>query len=188
MNQEKSFISLFQISGGKGLLAGNQLGKTVFQELQNRVDAAPGVAIFTISLEGIEATDASFPRESVVSLVKLLRGERGFVLEGFSSTDLIDNWDYAAKAKEQSILVRQKDQEYRVIGPDLSQGTKDLLDFVLKEGVVTTSKVARHFDITVQNASAKMKRLHQAGLVLGSKENAETGGLEYIYTAIGTSD
>jgi len=49
---------------------------------------------------------------------------------------------------------------------------------------VTTSKVSKKFDISVQSASARMKRLHQAGLVLGSKENAETGGLEYVFKAI----
>jgi predicted transcriptional regulator len=54
----------------------------------------------------------------------------------------------------------------------------------MKEETITTSKVAKKFDISAPNASAKMKRLHLMGLVLGTKESAETGGLEYVYKAI----
>lgn len=177
-------ISLSDITGKKPFLSGNVLGKNVFQELQRLTEAHPGVAIFGISLKSILATDASFPRESVISLAKLLCGEKGFFLKDFDSDDLIDNWNYAAKAKNQAIIVLKGARGYDVIGPELSTGTRELLDFVMKEGVVTTSKVAKEFDISAQNASAKMKKLHSMGLVLGSKEAAESGGLEFVYTAI----
>jgi hypothetical protein len=97
---------------------------------------------------------------------------------------LLDNWDYAAKAKNQPVIVHKSGHQYDVIGPELSEGMRELLDFVMKEGVVTTSKVAKNFDISAQNASAKLKRLFLTGLVLGSKESAETGGVEYVYRAI----
>jgi hypothetical protein len=177
-------INLFQVAGKKTSLVGNSLGKVVFQGLQREVDNAPGVDVFGISLEGVTATDASFPRESVVSLAKLHRGEKGFFLEGLDNPDLRDNWDYAAKAKDQPVIVRSGVHDYTVIGPDLTEGMRELLDFVICEGTVTTSKVAKQFDISVQNASAKMKRLYMAGLVLGSKQDAETGGIEYVYKAI----
>jgi hypothetical protein len=169
---------------GGPMLFGNESGRAVFQELQRAIESAPDINVFGISLDGIRATDASFPRESVISLAKMLRGEKGFYLEDFASNDLLDNWDYAAKAKDQCVIVRQGDKKYRVIGPDLNDSMKSLLDFVMREGEVTTAKVAKKFDISVQNASARMKRLHQVGLVLGSKESAETGGLEYVFKAI----
>jgi len=177
-------IRLAQLTGGKQFLAGNELGRSIFQGLQKEIESTPGTDVFGISLDGITATDASFPRESVVSLVKLHRGEKGFFLEGFTSADLLDNWDYAAKAKDQSIIVRQGAKKYRVIGPELSDSTQELLDFVMREGTVTTAKVVKKLGISAQNASAKMKRLLQMGLVLGSKESAETGGLEYVFKAI----
>jgi len=177
-------IRLSRFAVGEPIFFGNDSGRAVFQELQKEIAAAPDVQVFGISLDGIRATDASFPRESVVSLVKMLRGEKGFYLEGFVNNDLLDNWDYAAKAKDQYIIVRQGQKKYRVIGPDLNDSMKSLLDFVMREGEVTTAMVAKKFDISVQNASARMKRLHQAGLVLGSKESAETGGLEYVFKAI----
>ncbi len=176
-------ISLSDITGKKTFLSGNVEGKKVFHELQRLTDSYPDVAVFGISLKGIQATDASFPRESVISLVKLQCGEKGYFLKDFVSDDLIDNWDYAAKAKNQTVIV-QKAKGYDVIGPELNAGTRELLDFVMKEGVVTTSKVAKKFEVSAPNASAKMKKLHSMGLVLGSKETAESGGLEFVYQAI----
>ncbi len=175
---------LSEIAGKKDFLSGNELGKTVFQRLQREVDSSPGSAIFGISLKGVQATDASFPRESVISLIKMLCGEKAFFLKDFKSADLVDNWDYAAKAKNQAVIILKGANDYDVIGPELGIATKELLGFVMTEGVVTTSKVAKKFDVSAQNASAKMKKLHGMGLVFGSKETAESGGLEYVYHAI----
>lgn len=187
MNQKTKTILLSELTGKKEFLSGNDLGQEIFIKLHNVVGSSPGIPVFKISLKGIKATDASFPRESVISLVKLLSGEKGFVISDFVSDDLVDNWDYAAKAKNQSTIIYKNGSGYDVIGPELSEGTKSLLDFVMKEGVVTTAKVAKKFDISAQNSSAKLKKLHTMGLVLGSKETAETGGLEYVYRAIRNS-
>lgn len=184
MKQKPTIIYLTELAGKKDFLSGNQLGKEVFQKLQREVESAPGTAIFGVSLKGVQATDASFPRESVISLIKMLCGEKAFFLKDFKSADLVDNWDYAAKAKNQAVIILRGAQDYDVIGPELGAATKELLAFVMKEGVVTTSKVAKKFDVSAQNASAKMKKLHGMGLVFGSKETAETGGLEYVYHAI----
>jgi hypothetical protein len=188
MNQNHMTIHLSEFTDEKKFLSGNQLGKAVFERLHRRVGSQPAVSIFGISLKGIEATDASFPRESVISLAKLMRGEKGFFLQDFASDDLLDNWKYAAKAKDQAVIVHTVGERYVVIGPDLHGGLSDLLAFVMKEEVITTSKVAKEFDISTPNASARMKKLHVMGLVLGTKESAETGGLEYVYRAIKWSD
>jgi hypothetical protein len=184
MKQNPMTIGLSEITGNEDFLSGRESGKATFLKLQHKVESYPDVAIFGISLKGIKATDASFPRESVISLVKLLSGEKGFFLQDFASDDLLDNWDYAAKAKSQPVIVHKGGHRFVVIGPDLNEGLSELLDYVMKETVVTTSKVAKKFGISAPNASAKMKRLHQMGLVLGNKESAETGGLEFVYRAI----
>lgn len=184
MKQKHETIHLTDVTGQKEFLSGNALGRETFQKLLDRINSTPGVAIFEISLKGILATDASFPRESVVSLIKLFCGEKGFYLKDFLNKDLIDNWDYAAKAKDQNVIVYQKGHDYIVIGRKLAENTKSTLDFVMKEGITTTSKVAKRFDISAQTASARMKKLYDLGLVLGSKETAETGGPEFLYRAI----
>lgn len=183
MKENSTLIKLSEIAGNREFLSGNELGRAVFQKLQELVSTRSKLPIFGISLAGIQATDASFPRESVVALAKLLSGEAGIYLKDFSSQDLIDNWDYAAKAKNQPVIVVQ-DNDYRLIGPELNEGMKDLLDYIMAESAVTTSIIAKKFNISAPNASAKLKKLHNMGLILGLKEAAESGGLEYVYKAI----
>jgi len=166
-----------------GFAFGNEQGQAAYQKLAKEVNKHPSEMIFGISLKGIKATDASFPRESVISLIKSKNGEKGFYLLDFATQDLMDNWSYAAKAKDQPVIVLHK-AGYYIIGPDLPAGSKELLDYIMKEGKVTTSKVASTFEISAQNASAKLKKLFSRGLILGTKGFAASGGMEFIYQAI----
>src|SRR5665647_3737289 len=77
---------------GFDIAFGNEDGRKVYKKLSDELDKYPGTDIFGISLKGIRATDASFPRESVISLIKSQKGEKGFYLLDFSSKDLMDNW------------------------------------------------------------------------------------------------
>lgn len=182
MNQKKTVIKLKDIIG-KDTAFGNGLGREVYQKLQDVMDEYPSSKIIGISFEGIEMMDASFARESVVSLSKAKRGEIGFYLRDFASKDLMDNWDYAAKAKEQPLMVI-KDKGFEVLGPEITDVVREVLVFIMKKDSVTTSMVADEFDLSVQNASGRLKKMLDQGLLLGSKENAETGGHEYRFRAI----
>ncbi len=162
---------------------GNDEGREVFSQLQALVAKHPDEKVFGISLKGIEVTDASFPRESIVSLAKMYKGEKGFYLSDFISQDLLDNWSYAAQAKSQAVIIKNG-KGYELIGPPVTDTSKALLDIVMKKGTVTTSFIADELNVSPQNASAKMKKLLELGLVLASKETAETGGLEFVFTAI----
>src|SRR5262245_21744577 len=108
---------------------GNKQGREVLLKLSDYIDHHTS-DIYEISLDGIVATDASFPRESVISLAKMHNAEKGFYLTGKFSKDLLDNWNYAAIAKEQPLIVKER-VGYRVIGPEPKAGAKELLDFVM---------------------------------------------------------
>lgn len=183
MDKNKTVIIKLSNLLNSDTVFGNEEGRETFQKLANVLDGYPGTKTFGISLEGIKITDASFPRESVISLIKSKKGETGFYLSDFLTNDLMDNWDYAAKAKNQPVIVLGKNG-YEMIGPALNSGAKELLDFIMIEGIVTTSKVVDKFGVSTQNASAKLKRLLQQGVILGSKEPAASGGLEFVYKAI----
>ena len=119
----------------------------------------------------------------MISLAKALKGEKGFYISNVPSRDLLDNWSYGATAKDQPLLVKS-DSGYEVLGVKLSATVKELLDFVIAKKTVTSSNVSKHFDISAQNASGRLKKLHVTGLVLGQKEVAESGGLEFVYRSI----
>ncbi len=162
---------------------GNIEGKEVFRKLLDLVDQNPGTAVFGISLKGIEATDASFPRESVVSVAKQLRGERGFYLADLVNRDLIDNWSYAARAKEQPLVIWDK-EAFEIIGPELNASTRELVEYVLSKKSVLASQAAGDLGLSVPNASTRLKNLVQQGFILRTEDIADTGGIEYHYTAI----
>jgi hypothetical protein len=180
--KESKVIKLFDVVGSP-IAIGNEEGRDAFASLARIVDGHPEQDVFEISLEGMDATDASFPRESVVNLAKSSRGEKAFFLTGFKNKDLIDNWSYGAEAKEQPLMIL--DQGNRIwIGPEIKSATKDLLDFIYQQDSVTTAMIAESFDVSAQNASGKLKKLHNQGFIIGRKEVAESGGLEFIYRAI----
>ncbi|MBN8431563.1 MarR family transcriptional regulator [Microbulbifer salipaludis] len=173
-------VKLLELTDNNDHPFGNILGREVFKRLQCVVDMNPLSKSFEISLEGIVATDSSFPRESVIALSKQLRGEKWFYITHVSSLDLIDNWDYAAIAKQQS-LVLISDKETRVIGPDAKTSTRELLNFVLSQEGASTANVAKALGISVQNASTRLKNLTNQGLIMRREVSSPTGGIEFLY-------
>jgi len=162
---------------------GNEEGRAAYLAISKLVDQHQNQIVFEVSLAGITATDASFPRESVVSLAKSLRTEKAFFLSNFINKDLIDNWSYGAIAKDQPLLVLN-DGDRQWIGPEVKSATNELLNYIFDEDYVTTAMVGSRFDVSAQNASGKLKKLYNQGFIVGNKEVAESGGLEFIYRAI----
>lgn len=182
MNQPTVTIPLFELTESSRPF-GNTQGKEVFGKLSAWIDEHPRTTVFCISLKGIKATDASFPRESVVSVAKHFRGEKGLCLVDMDDRDLIDNWKYACQAKSQPLVIWHN-ASYELIGPDISQASRQLLDYVLERRCVLASQVAADLEISVQNASTRLKRLVQEGYILRTEDVASSGGVEYRYSAI----
>lgn len=161
---------------------GNVQGKETFRKLVDYIDDHPTTLVFGISLADIVATDASFPRESVVSVAKQYP-DRGFYLEQVQNPDILDNWDYAARAKGQPLVFWNKNK-YKILGSELTSSSAELVDYVLTKGFVLASQTAVDLDITVQNASTRLKKLMEQGYILRTEDVAESGGIEYVYQAI----
>jgi hypothetical protein len=173
-------MKLIEYTNGNDHPFGNRQGQETYKKLKEFFDRNECKQVVEISLEGIKATDASFPRESVISIIKHLNGEKSFYITGFDSKDLLDNWDYAAKAKKQ-LVVTKFDNALEVIGPEISSSTKALIDFVYSQSSVTTANVAKALDLSVQNASTRLKKLVNEGIILREEEAAMSGGKEFIY-------
>lgn len=162
---------------------GNLEGKDVYRKLSEFVEQNPSASLFGISMDGIEVTDASFPRESVISLAKQFRGEKGFFLKNLINRDLVDNWNYAAKAKDQPLMLWNTGG-FEILGPELNKATQELVEFVVLRGEVLASKVASELGLSVQNASTRLKNLVSQGYLLRSEDVADSGGVEFKYFAI----
>lgn len=97
---------------------GTQEGKVVYQKLVDIVSAHYSEHSFNISIEGILGTDASFARESILSITKQYRDEgKWFFLTGEMTADMWFNWDLAAKFKNQPLILWNKN-DYKILGPN----------------------------------------------------------------------
>lgn len=163
---------------------GNLEGKSVFRKLGDFVEQHADAVVFGVSLGDIEATDASFPRESVIALAKQWRGEKGFFLKDLRGRDVIDNWSYAAQAKDQPLVIWDE-LTFEIIGPELNSSTRTLLEYVLKDPQgVRASQVSADLDLSIPNASTRLKNLVAQGYILRTSEVADTGGVEFRYIPI----
>lgn len=148
------------------------------------IDSHPEAVIVRISLKDVEMTDASFARESVVELACRFRGRKGFCVIDVPSKDVLDNWEAAAVIREQALVVWDG-REPKLIGPQPSEDTWELLRYVLKQGDVTTADAAKALRKQVNNVSTRLKRMTEEGLVLRKEVSAPSGGLEFRYLSIG---
>jgi hypothetical protein len=182
MNQTSIIVKLLDFTSTASPY-GNVEGKNVFRRLVDFVEEHPQTAVFGVSLEGIDATDASFPRESVVSVAKHFRGERGIFLTQLHDRDLIDNWIYAARAKDQPLVI-WNETGFEVIGPEMNPSTRSLVEYVLEKRSVLAAQVAVDLGLSVQNASTRLKSLVAAGYFLRVEAAADSGGIEFKYQVI----
>lgn len=162
---------------------GNEQGREVYAKLLCAVEEHPGTRVFEISLTGVKRTDASFPRESVVELAKRFRKQLGFVLTDVPNESLLFNWLVAAEKKQQPLFVKGK-TGWDLIGGELSPAKKALLDYVMEHKAVRTAQLAADLGLKTTNASTQLKDLWDMGYVLRHEEIAESGGVEYVYSAI----
>lgn len=165
---------------GQKDLVGSTLGKDVFAKLRDIVQSHPEQRIFSISAKGVRISDCTFARESVLALAKLYRGRKAFCLVDIKDRDQLDNWSYAADSQGQPLMA-WNGSECVVLGDQLTQTGRRIMDFVLQRRTVCTSDVAIHLGITVPNASTTLKKLQDQGYMIRTEERAPTGGIEYVY-------
>lgn len=184
MNQNRLKIKLRDLTA-RSDVHGNREGKEVYFKLLELIQNHPEYDLVEISLAGISKSDASFPRESVVSIARQFSGDKGIYLVDIdpNDSDLLDNWHYAALFKKQPLTVWFGDQ-YKALGPSLTDNMETLLKYVLDKKHVTASDVAITFDISVPNASSKLKKLATDGYILRIEKVAPSGGIEFVYSPI----
>ena len=163
---------------------GTNEGKDVYQKLIDIVSSNLNEDVFDISLDGITKTDASFPRESILAVAKQYRDEgKWFFVSGDMTADMWFNWNCAAEFKEQPLVV-WSNKNYKIVGPKAGASLVGVIDIVMKNTEVTAADVASELELSVPNASSKLKKLSTKGYISRCERVAESGGIEFVYRAI----
>jgi hypothetical protein len=163
---------------------GRDQGREVYQRMLRFVEDNPGVAIFKVSMKGVNRLDISFSSETIVELARRFRSRKGFCLVDLTDRDLIENLDAAAEKKDQPMLVWHG-KSADLIGAEPSEGTREAFAFAMSRSECKAAEFATRRGISIANASMKFKQLWEQGFLLRRETAADSGGVEFVYQRIG---
>lgn len=170
---------------GEDTAWGRPQGRVVLDALVSFVEAHPGQQLFRMSMEGVKRIDASFASEAIVELIRRYRGSRGICLVDLSDAEMKFDIDLAA-AKVGIPVTVWNGKSVEVIGGQPSLGNKEALEFVLSRPQARAAEFADiGVNISIANASTKLKQLWEQGFIMRSESAAESGGVEFLYRRIG---
>ena len=81
-------------------------------------------------------------------------------------------------------LTIKLENETKLLGPALTKSNLEIFNLLKIKRKLTTSQLASLMNMSVPNASSKLKKLVDDGYILRFEETAETGGIEFIYQSI----
>ncbi|AXH59718.1 hypothetical protein [Pseudomonas amygdali] len=169
---------------GSSLALGAAAGLKVGIELSGLVYSNLGPHVVELSLAGIEAIDCAFFEEAVYKRIGNLTQGAAIYLSGIESPDVARTCELTARALGRYLVI-EDDQTYRIAGLDLRPGEAILVEAVYDKGMDNSRDIADAYDLSVANASTRLKDMLQKGLVLRAEVISDTGGYEYRYFPIG---
>lgn len=175
-------INLKQL--GLSEYVGSENGRKAFLKIVQLIDEHDQEQVFCISLENIELIDASFFKESLLALISLYVKKKFFYVTNIQNNDVLLNLKCIAAHNETLVVFSDPMNKIQWIGKELTDHSLSLLEFMYTQNEVSSASLAKHFGISVPNASMKLKKLFNQGYIIGSKQDSLTGGHEYIYKPI----
>lgn len=163
---------------------GSQNGFQAFSKLSDQLNELIEEKVFNISFKGIEQIDASFTIASIITLTRLFKRDKYFYLSGVSNRDVLINLDCVTTVYDIPFLVLDSPTSGKWIGKKLTPNNLELLKYIQIQPSVTASTIAKKFGLSVPNASIKLKKLSDQGYLIAQKQDAATGGHEYVFKPI----
>lgn len=186
MNEKNHIIALRDFTDGSSNPYGTIRGRRAHAKLLDEVAALVGIKTIGISLKGIDGADVSFLRESLIFTFKQYAKKIYFFICDLADEDIIANLEGAAISGDFRVTC-WINGKCRFVGPAPSPASMQLLDVVMSNRSVTTTQVAQALEMSVQNASTRLKRLSEEGFITRVEMSAGSGGKEFIYRVIGES-
>ncbi|MCF5802352.1 MarR family transcriptional regulator [Pseudomonas tremae] len=186
MNEKTYIINLRDFTDGSGNPYGTTRGRKAHAQLLECIANLVGIKTIGISLKYIDGADVSFLRESLIFTFKQYSKKISFYICDLADEDIIANLEGAAISGDFRVTCWVNDN-CRFVGPEPSPSSLPLLNVVLSNRSVTTTQVAQALEMSVQNASTRLKRLSEEGFITRVEMSAGSGGKEFVYKVIGNS-
>lgn len=186
MNEKTYIIDLRDFTDGSSNPYGTIRGRKAHAKLLEHIASLVGIKTIGISLKKIDGADVSFLRESLIFTFKQYSKKISFFICDLVDEDIIANLEGAAISGEFRVTC-WVNGICRFVGPEPSPSSLPLLNVVMSKRSVTTTQVAQALEMSVQNASTRLKRLSDEGFITRVEMAADSGGKEFIYKVIGAS-
>ena len=160
---------------------GVEEGQKVRHALAREIANFP-TGVVEIDLARIRLMDVSFSREAIVDTVRRFRPGHQFIVVNPVNMVVIENLEAALERRSDSLMLREKDGETRIIGRQLGASLQPVFETVAQLRTATSREVLRyHKGLSIQNCSNKLKELWEAGLLVREEMSAKSGGKECEY-------
>jgi len=169
---------------GTPLALGADEGLKLGIELSGLVYSSRGPHVVELSLAGITAIDCAFFEQAVYKHIHDLTVGSAIYVSGIESPDVALTCELTARALGRYLIV-EEDQGYRIAGRDLRPADAMLVEALYDKGLDNSRDIAETYDMSVANASTRLKDMLQKGLVLRAEVTSATGGYEFRYFPIG---
>jgi hypothetical protein len=153
-------------------------------KLRRYIDGSGPAPLVRVSMQSVKRIDVAFAREAIIALVPHYRGSSAICLVDLADVDVFDNVAAAAVSARVPLTVWNGEQ-VRTAGKAPSPGNRRALALALSRSELRATQLAAAADITVANASTKLKQLSAEGFLLRRQELSPSGGIEFVYRRIG---
>lgn len=141
--------------------------------------------IVNCCFQGIETCDVSFADEFVINLQKnILQVDNTLMILSEVNEDTLASIQGALSFRNEKDhthmnLLCHRDQVYSILG-NLERNLLDTFDLVKSYTEITAREVAKQFNVEINNASNKLKKLYDAHLLL-RRESIDENGRQHVY-------
>lgn len=172
-------VQLIEILGSE-IAMGSASAREVKKKLKSLVGKFDCSDVFELSLAHIQVMDSVFARDCIFSIAKFYRTRKWFYLTQLPEDRISFNLQCASRVEDQPVIcIAQGKKQY--ISSSLDKRALGILNLLDHHESINSVKVAEHFDVSIQNASGRLKSLYDQGLVRRHQIQSVTGGLEYAY-------
>jgi hypothetical protein len=181
-------INLFDIGVEFSLndvLTFRPIAKQMYEKVVSRLEDYISSNVIECCFEKIRSCDVSFVDEFIIGLQKLVKEKTDVILVLTEvSEECMDNIKAALllrnkKDKTQLSILNKYNDEYTIIG-DIEKNLLETFELVKVNTSITARTVAEHFNVEINSASNKLKKLFDARLIL-REEIIDEIGRQHVY-------
>ncbi|GAB6171979.1 hypothetical protein JCM15765_14570 [Paradesulfitobacterium aromaticivorans] len=171
----------------KGILSFRPFGQKIRRSIEDLIHSIPSGSVINLDFSGIKFSDSSCADEVVLQVQLFLREKSNNIILYVSNINdsIKEELEAAIALQEKSkgripFLYCKEDGSFQFIG-EIEDKLDEAFQLLREKKSLTTRDVMQSFDIAVNSASNRLKKLWDYGLAL-REEQIDHNGKQHIYS------